>query len=109
MILNEFIVTLSRLSAPLMGPLLNCHRRRCPAAGRTGCGGGSRRSCGSGGLSVHSGRTAGGRKFEENKKYVKIFSECINFYNEEIFLYIQSFYRNLMKGESIESYQRFDI
>lgn len=48
-------------------------------------------------------------KFEENKKYVKIFSECINFYNEEIFLYIQSFYRNLMKGESIESYQRFDI
>ena len=48
-------------------------------------------------------------KYKENKKYVKIFSESINSYNEEIFLYIQSFYRNLMKGEDIKSYQMFDI
>lgn len=48
-------------------------------------------------------------KYEENKKYVKIFSECINLYNEDIFLYIQYFYRNLMKGEDINCYRTFDI
>lgn len=48
-------------------------------------------------------------KYEQNKKYVKIFSEAINEYKEEIFLYIQSFYRSFMKGEDVKRYKKFNI
>lgn len=48
-------------------------------------------------------------KWDENKKYVRIFSLAINEYREEIFLFIQSFYRNFMKNNEITKYRKFEI
>lgn len=47
-------------------------------------------------------------KWEENKKYVRIFSLIINEYKEEIFMYIQSLYRNFMKEKSISEFRKFE-
>lgn len=48
-------------------------------------------------------------KWEKNKIYVQIFSQAINEYNDEIFEFIQSFYRSFMKNKDIDEYRTFDI
>lgn len=44
--------------------------------------------------------------FKYNKKYVAIFSECIDKQRSEIFMFIQSLYRNFIKGNEIELYYK---
>ena len=46
-------------------------------------------------------------KWENNKKYVQIFSQAINEYNEDIFMFIQKFYRSYVKGKDISQYEKF--
>ncbi len=48
-------------------------------------------------------------KWDYNKKYVSIFLQSILEYKEDIFLYIQSYYRNFMKGNPAELYQAFKL
>ncbi len=48
-------------------------------------------------------------KINCNKKYSKLFLEEILFYKEEIFLYIQSYYRVFIKDKKIEDYPEFKI
>lgn len=43
-------------------------------------------------------------KWKENKKYVQIFSQVINEHKEDIFVFIQLFYRSFMKDKEIEEY-----
>ena len=44
--------------------------------------------------------------FKQSKKYVGIFSECIDKQRSEIFLFVQSLYRNFMRDNDIEKYYR---
>lgn len=48
-------------------------------------------------------------KWECNKKYVRIYTNCINEYKEEIFLFIQSFYRSFTKGKPVVAYDMFNL
>lgn len=46
-------------------------------------------------------------KYSENKKYTKIFSGCIDQYKDQIFVFVQSFYRNFMKNIQVDKYDKF--
>lgn len=48
-------------------------------------------------------------KFQENKKYIKVFSQCINDNKDGIFMFIQSFYRSFIKEKDIKEYKKFNI
>ena len=47
--------------------------------------------------------------WRKSSKYIKLFLESINEYKEEIFLFIQSYYRWLMKGKDIDEFPRVKV
>ncbi len=48
-------------------------------------------------------------KREFYKKYSQLFLKEILLYKEDIFLYIQSYYRSFMKGRYVDTYPQFQI
>ena len=48
-------------------------------------------------------------KYKKSEKYTFLFAEALMEYKEEIFIYIQNFYRAFMKNKSLEEYPRFLI
>ena len=47
--------------------------------------------------------------FKHNKKYTRIFLEALMKHKTDMFLYVQSYYRNFMRQNPIELYPVFDI
>ncbi len=48
-------------------------------------------------------------KYKCSPKYIQVFVESVLEYKNDIFLFIQGYYRNFMKGRNIEEYQEFEL
>lgn len=48
-------------------------------------------------------------KYKMNEKYMEIFSKEVQLYREQIFQYIQEFYRSFMRERAYQDYPLFDI
>ena len=48
-------------------------------------------------------------RYRECSKYVNVFMSGILQYKDEMFLFIQSYYRSFMKSKNITEYKRFEL
>jgi len=46
-------------------------------------------------------------KWENSARYTELFMKAILEYKDDIFIYVQNYYRNFMKGQSVEEYKDF--